>query len=465
MIVPIGNSAAIRRLPYITFSLILINVVVFFISAAAYHEQEKVIFEYYADYVTSLNALLIDSIPEIADEPEEYRKIVEDPLSNEIAAGNREIIEKYRLYKDELKGHVFYRFGLSSDSKGPAAFISYQFIHSGIMHLIGNMWFLLLLGMNIEDVYGRLNYLIFYLAAGVISGWAFIATSGGSAVPLVGASGAISGVMGVFFYRFFREKIRFFYFLLPVKPLFGTFSLYAGFFLPLWFAQQIFDASSDSGSPVAFISHISGFLFGIITAFILSYFKIEEKYIKPKVDESANLIGISGAEQRGIEAFYTGKPGEAASILQEGFLGRPKEETFIPLFLSLVRTGRSDEAERTADIMFDAVETGKCRCKAGRILDDLQNENAVENLAPGAKFKLAKLLYRDGDIEEARKLLKDVAERDKFSILAYKALYFAVSEKIYFDGISQIVQAFSDNADSETEDIMKNILRRFNEQE
>lgn len=466
MIVPIGNSAAIRRLPYITFSLILVNFVVFFISATAYHAQEKIIFDYYADYITNLNVLLRDSIPGIEDDPDEYRRIAEDPQSNEMVARNPSVMEKFRLYEKELSGHVFYRYGLSSNSKNPLAFITYQFIHSGIIHLIGNMWFLLLLGMNIEDVYGRLNYLIFYLAAGVISGWSFLISSGtGSTVPLVGASGSISGVMGVFFYRFFKEKIRFFYFIMPIKPLFGTFYLYAGFFLPLWFAQQLFDASSASDSPVAFISHISGFLFGILTAFILSYFKIEEKYIKPKVEESANLMGINSHEQDGIEAYYTGKPEEAALMLQDLFLQKPKEETFIPLFLSLIKTGKKEDAERTADIMFDAVQTGKCSCSAGRIFDDLKNENAVENLPPGAEFRLAKLLFQGRNTEEARLLLKDVAERDKFSILAYKALYFAVKEKLYFDGIKEMIELYSVNTNAETDEIMKNILRRFNEQE
>src|SRR5215467_4760689 len=88
------------------------------------------------------------------------------------------------------------------------------FLHGGWFHLIGNMWFLWLFGDNIEDAFGHAGYLVFYLLCGIVAALVQLAVSPGSAVPMVGASGAISGVMGAYIVRFPNAPVRVLVFLI-----------------------------------------------------------------------------------------------------------------------------------------------------------------------------------------------------------------------------------------------------------
>jgi membrane associated rhomboid family serine protease len=138
-----------------------------------------------------------------------------------------------------------------------------MFLHGGLMHLLGNMLFLYIFGDNIEDHFGHLGYLIFYLVCGIGSGLVHVLFNWHSAVPAIGASGAISGVMGAYILLFPRARILtfFFIFLIPVP---------AFFILGYWFVFQFVEALNGVGGPtggVAVWAHVGGFLIGMaITA-------------------------------------------------------------------------------------------------------------------------------------------------------------------------------------------------------
>ncbi len=146
-------------------------------------------------------------------------------------------------------------------------YFSSLFLHASWWHLIGNMWFLWIFGDNIEDRIGHLNFFIFYLLCGFIAGAAHTVFSLYSAIPTVGASGAIAGVLGAYLVLFPHAKI------LTLIPLFyfvRFVELPAITFLGLWFLIQfanglIFLPSSQAGvSGVAWWAHIGGFLAGAI---------------------------------------------------------------------------------------------------------------------------------------------------------------------------------------------------------
>ena len=130
-----------------------------------------------------------------------------------------------------------------------------MFLHGGVFHLLGNMWFLWLFGNNIEEAYGSLRFLFVYLAAGVAAALGFIALHPESTTPLVGASGAVAGVLGSYLVLFpGRWVISLVVFvLLPVPAI---------VFLGLWFALQF--AVADPG--VAWEAHVAGFLFGAVVS-------------------------------------------------------------------------------------------------------------------------------------------------------------------------------------------------------
>jgi len=140
-----------------------------------------------------------------------------------------------------------------------------MFLHGGWMHLIGNMWFLWIFGNNIEDSMGRVRFLVFYLLSGVAAAVTQVATGPDSAIPMVGASGAISGVMGAYLVLYPRVRV---YTLLPLGFFFTTIALPAWTMLLYWIGLQalsgVVGLFGEQQGGVAFWAHIGGFVAGVI---------------------------------------------------------------------------------------------------------------------------------------------------------------------------------------------------------
>jgi membrane associated rhomboid family serine protease len=141
------------------------------------------------------------------------------------------------------------------------------FLHAGWMHIIGNMVFLWAFGPAMEDAMGRVSYTLFYLFGGIIAMLAQVAGSPGSHVPCLGASGAIAAVMGAFIVTYPRDRIRSLLWIVIVIRI--TF-IPAALLIGIWFIIQLFDAVGSAASVqsggVAYLAHVGGFLFGVVTA-------------------------------------------------------------------------------------------------------------------------------------------------------------------------------------------------------
>lgn len=141
------------------------------------------------------------------------------------------------------------------------------FLHSSWLHLLANMWFLFIFGDNVEDVLGHGRYLCFYLFCGVGANLIYLFFAPTTTIPLVGASGAIAGVMGAYFSLFPRAKIMTL-FLVVIFPIFLELSAY--FFLGLWFLLQFLSgifapaASAAGKGGVAWWAHVGGFVLGLL---------------------------------------------------------------------------------------------------------------------------------------------------------------------------------------------------------
>jgi membrane associated rhomboid family serine protease len=136
-----------------------------------------------------------------------------------------------------------------------------MFLHGSLLHIGGNMLFLWVFGNNIEDKMGPVPYAIFYLLSGVVATFAHVAVQPDSTVPLIGASGAVAGVMGAYLVLFPRVQIRtvFIVFLILIRDIPAMWLLLA------WFALQFF-TGNESG--VAWVAHVGGFVFGALVALL-----------------------------------------------------------------------------------------------------------------------------------------------------------------------------------------------------
>ena len=141
--------------------------------------------------------------------------------------------------------------------------VTSMFMHGGWMHLGGNMLYLWIFGNNVEDVFGHFWFLAFYLLCGMLATLGHVSASPDSVIPLVGASGAISGVLGAYLIAFPRTRVLV---LIPIF-LFQLVRIPAAVVLGLWFIIQLFNASTESGGVgggVAWYAHVVGFVVGYL---------------------------------------------------------------------------------------------------------------------------------------------------------------------------------------------------------
>ena len=160
------------------------------------------------------------------------------------------------------------------------------FLHGGLLHLLGNMWFLWIFGKKVEDRMGHVRFFYFYLGCAILSNLTHIYLNPQSVLPTIGASGAVAGILGAYFILFPYARI------LTLVPLFFFFYLVrlpAFFFLGLWFLIQFFSgafsilSSEEASSGVAWWAHVGGFAAGIV---LLPFFLIGRKGTSAKSSEN-----------------------------------------------------------------------------------------------------------------------------------------------------------------------------------
>jgi membrane associated rhomboid family serine protease len=161
----------------------------------------------------------------------------------------------------------------------PENLVTHMFLHAGWLHVLGNMLFLWVFGDNVEDILGHWKYLLFYFMCGIAAGLSQMLIDPGSRIPMMGASGAIAGVMGAYLVKFPRSEVTMFAWFLFIF----RFDVPAWVMLLYWFGLQLFGGFGSIGEAsqggTAFFAHIGGFLVGILLIFVLG---TRERYWRRK---------------------------------------------------------------------------------------------------------------------------------------------------------------------------------------
>lgn len=179
------------------------------------------------------------------------------------AGAMRELVERFGVVPSVL---------ISGEALGSYITpLTAMFLHGGWMHLIGNMWFLYLFGDNIEDNFGRVRYVIFYLACGAAAAAMQVAVGPHADIPMIGASGAIAGVLGAYLTLYPRARVVT---LVPIFIFIQFIELPAMFFIALWFGWQLLSGLTSLGvaslnqGGVAFFAHVGGFVAGLLLVWL-----------------------------------------------------------------------------------------------------------------------------------------------------------------------------------------------------
>jgi membrane associated rhomboid family serine protease len=232
-VLPLRDENPTSRTAVVTVALILVNVAVFlFVQPRAdTPEGTGYVYEYAAIpcELAEGRPLTVDEIPELNGGDETACQ--EDPRSPTVFPDKQVYL---------------------------GALIS-MFLHGGWLHLAGNMLFLWIFGNNVEDHLGRIRYLLFYLAGGIVAAAAYVLFRLDSTVPVIGASGAVAAVMGAYLVWFPAARVLTIVLVFPLR-------IRAFWLLAVWFASQ-FLLTNDTG--VAWMAHVGGFVFGVVVGLIV----------------------------------------------------------------------------------------------------------------------------------------------------------------------------------------------------
>jgi len=185
-------------------------------------------------------------------------------------------IYQYLILPPESLGDIISTYALTPATPSVITVFTSMFMHGGLMHIIFNMWFLWIFGDNIESVLGHKRYVLFYLLCGVGAALAQIQINTGSQIPMVGASGAIAGVLGAYLIRFPRATVH----VLVILIIFITFiRVPAMVVIGIWFLSNLTAGLGTLGieetGGTAWFAHLGGFVSGVVLNQVFKQIRIE----------------------------------------------------------------------------------------------------------------------------------------------------------------------------------------------
>jgi membrane associated rhomboid family serine protease len=384
VIIPIGHEHdTVRRRPAVTFGIMIACTAMLIIagSGALDGEIDEQAGEDAAEYFFShpylelderFNKILYSAMGEYQTRQmlEIMRQEYPPPLDLSQITGEQDRLDELTTAAlAELGKSSYHRLGLVPAEPSLIGWITHMFMHVGLLHLLGNMLILYLAGPFIEDVWGRPIYAGFYFLAGLFAAGCYVASGPDSMIPMVGASGAIAGVMGAFLVRYWDTRIRFFYIIMFFYR--GTFLAPAWVMLPLWFFEQAYlgvVTETFGGGGVAYWAHVAGFVFGVGFALVMKKNQVEERYLdrvlqekvetevirNPRVEQALNArdSGDTDSAYHLLATEVQENPGNRDASLALWTLSAELDKTLetAPVLLALVRLElRSGESGLAAE--------------------------------------------------------------------------------------------------------------------
>jgi membrane associated rhomboid family serine protease len=330
-----------RRWPVVTFALIALNVVVFLGTHWTIEAQEPERLE------VRMHVLVLAAAHPDLKMPEDVEKFVNEVQTKtseavwkQLASTNRkpedawdaqirkvedpeqlqaEMDSLAQRFAEEQKSSILENYAFVPAHPKPISYLTSMFLHTGWLHLIGNMWFLWLAGFVLEDRWGRFIYPAFYLLAGVAASLFHVMFYSRSLAPVLGASGAIAALMGGFLVRFPKLKIEMLWYMLVFRI---RFKAAAYWLLPMWLFMEIFYGSLfGQASGVAHWAHVGGFISGALGALVIAQTRLEHRanaVIEDKIGWTADPAVVQGTE-----FLEQGKFDEGIAVLDKHVAAKP----------------------------------------------------------------------------------------------------------------------------------------------
>ena len=433
-IIPLEKSINWRRPPLATLLLVVANVFIYFSFQAGDEAAFQRALDYYVDSdlpetelteYARLRALSFGS-PTVEEFEEQLqsrrRRSAVEPLLLEME-GDGEFMHRLHAGEvvatdhpqhatwaasrgrfEELKREaVLFGYGFVPADHRPLTFLSHMFLHGGVGHLVGNMVFLFLVGFSLEMALGTRVYLASYVLTGIGAVVLFWMAYPDSTGPLVGASGAISGLMGMYAAVFAMRRIRFFY---SIFIYFDYVRAPALIMFPLWLVNEIYQLMWAGVSQVAYVAHIGGLLMG--GAIGLAVRRVPGVVDEAYLDESSQVEQRTARYEEGLRLLNALEVERAQLVFRELHTTFPQDlEIMQQLYKAEKFTPQRDDYHRVSRHLLEDVLTQHAHLKtASALLDDyLKVTKGRIRIAPDGLNRIAARFAKGGYVAGAEKIL------------------------------------------------------------
>ncbi len=323
-IIPLIGRISWRNPPFVTIGIILVNCLVFFLIQAGESEKQYEASRYYFEsglanievphYITyreghfqrsenpsDTQALDQDTVTQFYLEMERDFVFLQKLNNDEIILSSDPQYAEWKYLKNQYEHKrsqiIALEYGFRPAYKSFLTALTYMFLHGSVGHLFGNMVFLWIVGCMLEMGLGRLLYVGLYICGGIVAAGVFWLIYMNSTLPVVGASGAIAGLMGAFAVLFGKKKIKIFY---SLGFYFNYLKIPAIVLLPIWIGNEFFQLFFGSAQHVAYVAHIGGLMGGALIGFLILklciplnkdvFDEIPEDEIAPLMEEALKHI-------------------------------------------------------------------------------------------------------------------------------------------------------------------------------
>ncbi len=305
LIFPAERKINWSKPPLATLGLIVINVLVFFIfqadeddnynNAIDYYLNSPLVSLEYSKYyqfrnpqasTKAIQNLTIsgDDISQLIMD-DDWSALIEKGLYPTSSVEHSNWLEYRQQFESLLSNVTSYGKGLRPAKPSLLTNFTHMFLHGDGFHLLGNMVFLLIFGFSLEIIFGVFKYLGLYLLSGIGAGIFYTLINSQSYIPLIGASGAISGLMGCYAVVYGFRRIQFFFWFVSY---FNYIKLPALIVLPVWLMKEVWEYLNNPGSNVAYMAHVGGLMAGALVGFIIKHqTTIDKEYIEGSDEEDS----------------------------------------------------------------------------------------------------------------------------------------------------------------------------------
>jgi membrane associated rhomboid family serine protease len=438
IIIPLTGKISVRNPPIVTIAIVLINCLVWFVLQAGdtdkQYEASELYFtsglinieiSYYLAYRDgrlgkSVEVMTDDQFDDQFDEEtlvQNYLAMQADDLfqqklrndkiirpADPVYAEWKDLKTEYELVSAQLTSR---RYGFIPEQKSLLTSFTYMFMHGSTGHLLGNMFFLWILGCMLEMGLGRLRYIVLYIFGGLFAVWLFWLIYMTSPIPLVGASGAIAGLMGAFAVLFGKKRVKIFY---SLGFYFNYLKIPAIILLPIWVGNEFYQLFGGGSTHVAYVAHIGGLaggaLFGIVCLKLALGFN-DDVIADTPVDEISPLIekALKHIAELDLE---TGR-----QILENVLAKAPgNTDALIHLFNVYKLDPEDDKFHRlTNKLIFELTRSYHTYEKAHQIYSEYIRHTSQPRLSPQLYIQLSIMFAATGHLDKSVKILTMVLKK------------------------------------------------------